>query len=78
MFELFQPTHLLFVLVVAMVVFGPKRLMEVSRTLGRTLQSFQEVKDEFYEELSRPSSAATKESEQKNKEASSDIKDRED
>ncbi|MBV9453554.1 MAG: twin-arginine translocase TatA/TatE family subunit [Rubrobacter sp.] len=27
MFELFQPTHLLFVLVMALVVFGPKRLI---------------------------------------------------
>ncbi len=52
MFELFQPTHLLFVLVVALVVFGPKRLMEISRNLGRTIQSIQEVKEELKDELS--------------------------
>jgi sec-independent protein translocase protein TatA len=52
MFELFQPTHLLFVLVVALAVFGPKRLVEISRNLGRTMQSIQEVKEELKDELS--------------------------
>jgi TatA/E family protein of Tat protein translocase len=47
MFELFQPTHLLFILLVALVVFGPKRLLEMSRKLGRTLQSIQEIKEEI-------------------------------
>lgn len=47
MFELFQPTHLLFVLVVALVIFGPKRLADISRNLGRTIQSIQEVKEEL-------------------------------
>ena len=51
MFELFQPTHLLFVLVVALIVFGPKRLMEISRSLGQAIRSLQEYKEEFKEEL---------------------------
>ena len=51
MFDLFQPTHLLFVLLVALVVLGPKRLAETSRSLGRTIRSFQEYKDEFKEGL---------------------------
>ena len=51
MFDLFQPTHLLFVLLVALVVFGPKRLVEISRGLRRTLQSLQEFREEFREEL---------------------------
>jgi Sec-independent protein translocase protein TatA len=45
MFELFQPTHLLFVFVVVLVVFGPKR--EISRGLGQTIQSLQEYKEEL-------------------------------
>ena len=52
MFELFQPTHLLFVLLVALVVFGPKRLLDMSRKLGQTLQSIQEIKEEIKDELS--------------------------
>jgi Sec-independent protein translocase protein TatA len=51
MFELFQPTHLLFVLLVALVVLGPKRLGQTSRSIGRTIRSIQEYKDEFNEGL---------------------------
>jgi sec-independent protein translocase protein TatB len=51
MFELLQPTHLLFVLVVALVVLGPKRLAETSRSLGRAVRSIQEQKEEFKEGL---------------------------
>ena len=47
MFELFQPTHLLFVFLVALVVFGPKRLIEMSRGLGHTVQRLQEHKQEL-------------------------------
>jgi sec-independent protein translocase protein TatA len=52
MFELFQPTHLLFVLVVALAVFGPKRLIEVSRSLGQTIGTLQEYKEGIKEEMS--------------------------
>jgi sec-independent protein translocase protein TatA len=50
-FELFQPTHLLFVLLVALVVFGPKRLIEMTHNLGRTIQKIQEYKAELKAEL---------------------------
>jgi len=40
--DLIQPTHLLFVLVVALLVLGPKRLPEVGRSLGRGLRDFRE------------------------------------
>lgn len=38
--DIFQPTHLLFVLVVALLVLGPKRLPEVGRSLGRGIRDF--------------------------------------
>jgi TatA/E family protein of Tat protein translocase len=53
-FDLLQPTHLLFVLVVALVVFGPKRLMEMSRELGRFFRRIQEYKEELHDELTSP------------------------
>jgi sec-independent protein translocase protein TatA len=58
MFELFQPTHLLFVFLVALMVFGPKRLVEMSRGLGQTIQSIQDYKEELKDELT---STSTKE-----------------
>jgi sec-independent protein translocase protein TatA len=38
--DILQPTHLLFVLVVALLVLGPKRLPEVGRALGKGLRDF--------------------------------------
>lgn len=51
MLDILQPTHLLFVLLVALVVLGPKRLGQTSRSIGRTLRNIQEYKDEFKEGL---------------------------
>lgn len=38
--DILQPTHLLLILVVALLVLGPKRLPEVGRTLGKGLRDF--------------------------------------
>ena len=38
--DILQPTHLLFILVVALLVLGPKRLPEVGRSLGKGLRDF--------------------------------------
>ena len=47
MFEgLFQPMHLLVILVIAMLVFGPKRLADLGKGLGDGIRSFKgAVKD---------------------------------
>ena len=37
-----SPMHLLVVLIVAVLVFGPKRLPEVGRSLGSGLRQFKE------------------------------------
>ena len=38
--DFLQPTHLLFILVVALIFLGPKRLPEVARSLGKGLKDF--------------------------------------
>jgi sec-independent protein translocase protein TatA len=44
MFEgLFQPMHLLLVLVIAVVVFGPKKLPEIGAGLGRSIREFKKA-----------------------------------
>jgi sec-independent protein translocase protein TatA len=35
-----QPTHLLFVALVALIVFGPKRLPEMGRGIGEAMREF--------------------------------------
>jgi sec-independent protein translocase protein TatA len=38
--DILQPTHLLFILVVALLVLGPKRLPEASRAIGKGIRDF--------------------------------------
>jgi sec-independent protein translocase protein TatA len=38
--DILQPTHLLLILVVALLVLGPKRLPEVGRSVGKGLREF--------------------------------------
>lgn len=35
-----NPTHILFVLVIAVLVFGPKRLPDLGRSLGSGIREF--------------------------------------
>jgi sec-independent protein translocase protein TatA len=39
--DLFQPLHLLIILVVALLIFGPRRLPELGGAVGRTIKEFQ-------------------------------------
>lgn len=53
--DIFQPTHLIFIMLVALLVLGPKRLPEVGRSLGKGIRDFrgamsgieQETRDMF-------------------------------
>jgi sec-independent protein translocase protein TatA len=38
--DIFQPTHLLILLLVALLVLGPKRLPSAGRALGQSLREF--------------------------------------
>lgn len=44
-------TELLVILVVALLVMGPKRLPELARSLGRSLAEFRKATSEFTDEL---------------------------
>lgn len=44
MFEgLFQPTHLLVILIVGLFVFGPKKLPELGKGLGEGIRGFKKA-----------------------------------
>ena len=40
--ELLQPTHLLFVLAFALILFGPKKLPELGKGLGDGIRNFRD------------------------------------
>ncbi|MGB2925062.1 MAG: TatA/E family twin arginine-targeting protein translocase [Limnothrix sp.] len=41
------------IFVIALLVFGPKKLPEIGRSLGKTLRSFQDASSEFQEEFKK-------------------------
>ncbi len=48
---LFQPAHLLIILVIAIFVFGPRRLPELGRSLGEGIRGFKEAMRETEKQL---------------------------
>jgi sec-independent protein translocase protein TatA len=50
---LFQPMHLLLVAMIALVVFGPKRLPELGRGLGSAIRGFKESIHDISDEVSK-------------------------
>ena len=52
-----QPTHLIAILVVALLVFGPQRLPEIGRALGKSINEFKnatkEMTDSFSDEVKK-------------------------
>jgi sec-independent protein translocase protein TatA len=41
--NLFQPTHLILVLAIALLVFGPKNLPQIGAGLGQAIREFKEA-----------------------------------
>jgi sec-independent protein translocase protein TatA len=55
--ELFAPTHLLLVAIVALIVFGPKRLPELGKGLGEGIRALKDgIKDHPPEQASTDAS----------------------
>jgi len=57
--DLLQPTHLLIIFVVALFVFGPKKLPELGQGLGKGIRSFRDSMKQMSEESERPESKPT-------------------
>jgi sec-independent protein translocase protein TatA len=58
--SILQPTHLLIILIVALVVLGPKRLPDAGRALGQGLKEFRSsISGEHSEDQIAPAPAVT-------------------
>ncbi len=40
---LFQPTHLMFLLAIALIIFGPRKLPELGQGLGNGIRGFRDA-----------------------------------
>src|SRR5512137_2105906 len=58
-----QPIHLGVIAVVALLIFGPRRLPEVGRGIGKAISEFrkgaQEMTEGFSEEVAKPADGAS-------------------
>lgn len=45
--------EMVLILVVALLIFGPKKLPEIGRSLGKAIRGFQEASNEFQNEFKR-------------------------
>ena len=56
--ELFQPTHLLLIAIVALILFGPRRLPELGKGLGEGIRALKEgMKDQSANQAANPPAA---------------------
>lgn len=53
--ELFSPMHLLVILFIALLVFGPGKLPELGSSLGKAIKDFKKVMNEAEQNTGRNS-----------------------
>jgi len=46
-----QPTHLILILIVALIIFGPQRLPELGRSLGKSINEFRNASRELSDSM---------------------------
>ncbi len=60
-----QPIHIIVIVIVALIIFGPQRLPELGRSLGKGLNEFRrgtkEMTDSFKDEVAKPVSTGAAE-----------------
>lgn len=67
MFEgLFQPLHLVVIFVIAMLIFGPKKLADLGKGLGQGIREFKDAVKEGDNHSSSMTSPADKEKDKTN------------
>jgi sec-independent protein translocase protein TatA len=61
MFEgLLQPSHLLIILIIVLIIFGPGKLPEIGGAIGRSIREFRHsVREATAQEPAQPSQANT-------------------
>lgn len=50
----FHPTELIIVLILALVIFGPKRLPEIGSAMGKGLREFRKATSEMKGQIAEP------------------------
>ncbi len=56
---LFQPTHILIIAIIALIIFGPRKLPEFGKGLGEGIRGFKDAMKGQPEEPKTPSAPVT-------------------
>ncbi len=56
--NLFKPTHLLLLLIIVLIIFGPSKLPQIGSTMGKAIRDFKKSVSEPEEEQSVTKSAS--------------------
>jgi sec-independent protein translocase protein TatA len=62
---IFQPLHLIVILVIVLIIFGPGRLPQIGEGLGKSIRGFKKAMNEPDEPKKEEAKLETKSSEQK-------------
>ena len=57
--KLFEPQVLIIILIIVLIIFGPKQLPELGKTLGQTMKSIRDGMDDGDEGAASDSAKAT-------------------
>lgn len=70
--------ELLLVLVIVLIIFGPSKLPDLGKSIGKGLREFKKASSEITEELKKPDEKEKKEDDKPKEEAPSDKSDKKD
>lgn len=59
MFGRIGPAELILVLVIALVIFGPKKLPEIGKAVGQAIREFKKHSDKVTEDIAKATEAET-------------------
>lgn len=55
---LLEPTHLILILLVVLLIFGPSKLPEIGRSFGKTIREFRRASSASFEEVTAEKESA--------------------
>lgn len=61
--DILSPIHLVIILALALLLFGPKRLPEIGQGLGKTIREFRKAMQDGSDAADKPAAPPTKEEE---------------
>ncbi|AEJ40944.1 hypothetical protein TPY_2784 [Sulfobacillus acidophilus TPY] len=59
--DIFSPVHIIILLIIALLVFGPKRLPEIGSGLGKSIREFKQSMNGMAQEPPKPTQTVVQE-----------------